>query len=180
VRPAALVAALDGRFGRKRGLRRGRADSGATSAAGRTGPAGGLPSVSSSPGVYEAVWSRRRSDFELFISPVVIDEARKGDPALAKQRLNYLDTMTVLEVTPSARSLAADLLRLSGIPMKAKLDALHIATAAVGGMNYLLTWNCTHIANAEILPKVYEVCRDAGYEPPFVCTPLELLGASHD
>jgi predicted nucleic acid-binding protein len=124
-------------------------------------------------------WSRRRSDFELFISPVVIDEARKGDPALAKQRLNFLDTMTVLEVTASARSLAADLLRLTGIPMKAKLDALHISTAAVGGMNYLLTWNCTHIANAEILPKVYEVCRDAGYEPPFVCTPLELLGASH-
>lgn len=124
-------------------------------------------------------WSRRRSDFDLFISPVVIDEARKGDPSLAAQRLEYLATLAVLEVTAAARSLAEDLLRSTGIPRKAELDALHISVAAVSGMTYLLTWNCTHIANAEILPKVYEVCRDAGYEPPFVCTPLELLGASH-
>ena len=123
-------------------------------------------------------WSRRRSDFDLFISPVVIDEARKGDPDLAAQRLDYLATLPVLEVTSTARSLSAELLRLTGIPTKAELDALHISVAAVSGMNYLLTWNCTHIANAEILPKVYQVCRDVGYEPPFVCTPLELLGVS--
>ena len=121
-------------------------------------------------------WTRRRSEFELFVSPVVFDEARKGDPDLAAQRLEYLATIPTLEVTSAARSLSGDLLRSTGIPQKARLDALHIAIAAVNGMNYLLTWNCTHIANAEILPKVYEVCRGAGYEPPFVCTPLELLG----
>jgi hypothetical protein len=125
-------------------------------------------------------WSRRRSHFDLFISPVVIDEAGKGDPALAAQRLEYLATVAVLEVTSAARSVAAELLRLTGIPRKAELDALHISVAAVSGMNYLLTWNCTHIANAEILPKVYEVCRGLGYEPPFVCTPLELLGVRND
>jgi hypothetical protein len=121
-------------------------------------------------------WLRRRSEFELFISPVVIDEAGKGEPALAAQRLEHLAALAMLEVTSAARSLAEDLLRLTGIPKKAELDALHISIAAVNGMNYLLTWNCTHIANAEILPEVYEVCRGAGYEPPFVCTPLELLG----
>lgn len=121
-------------------------------------------------------WSRRRSDFDLFISPVVIDEARKGDPDLAAQRLQYLATLAVLQVTSPAQVLSAELLRTTGIPRKAALDALHISVAAVSGMNYLLTWNCTHIANAEILPRVYEVCRGAGYEPPFVCTPLELLG----
>lgn len=121
-------------------------------------------------------WSRRRSDFDVFISPVVIDEARKGDPELAAQRLEYLATLAVLEVSSAARSLSVDLLRLTGIPRKAELDALHISVATVSGMNYMLTWNCTHIANAEILPKVYEVCRGAGYEPPFVCTPLELPG----
>ena len=47
-------------------------------------------------------------------------------------------------------------------------------------MDYLLTWNCRHIANAVTLPKVYEVCRDAGYEPPFVCTPQELMEGSAD
>lgn len=124
-------------------------------------------------------WSRRRSEFELFISPVVIDEARQGDAALASQRLDYLASLTVLPVTAAARSLAEDLVRLTGIPPKARLDALHISIAAVSGMDYLLTWNCSHIANAEILPKVYEVCRDARYEPPFVCTPLELGGVSH-
>jgi len=123
-------------------------------------------------------WSRRRSDFELFISPVVIDEARKGDSELAEQRLQYLATLPVLAVTSAALALSAELLRMTAIPRKAELDALHISVAAVSGMNYLLTWNCTHIANAEILPKVYEVCRGAGYEPPFVCTPLELLGVT--
>jgi hypothetical protein len=121
-------------------------------------------------------WSRRRSSFDLFISPVVIDEAAKGDPALASQRLNYLAELAVLDVTPAARSLSRDFLSFTGIPAKAELDALHIAVAAVNGMEYLLTWNCTHIANGVTLPLVYSVCRKAGYEPPFVCTPLELLG----
>jgi len=59
---------------------------------------------------------------------------------------------------------------------KAQNDALHIAIAAVHGMEFLVTWNCKHIANAVTLPAVYEVCRAAGYEPPLVCTPYELLG----
>jgi len=121
-------------------------------------------------------WLRRRENFELFTSPIVVDEAQKGDPALAEERLRYLASLAVLKVTAEARSLANDLLRFTGIPRKAELDALHIAIAAVSGMEYLLTWNCTHMANAEILPRVYEVCRGARYEPPFVCTPLELLG----
>lgn len=121
-------------------------------------------------------WSGRRSGYEVFISPVVMDEAAKGEPALAAQRLNYLAGLPVLDVTPAARSLSRDFLRFTGIPAKAELDALHIAVAAVNGMDYLLTWNCTHIANGVTLPLVYNVCRKSGYEPPFVCTPLELLG----
>ena len=121
-------------------------------------------------------WLRRRENFELFTSPIVVDEAQKGDSALAEERLRYLASLAVLKVTAEARSLANDLLRFTSIPRKAELDALHIAIAAVSGMDYLLTWNCTHMANAEILPRVYEVCRGARYEPPFVCTPLELLG----
>jgi predicted nucleic acid-binding protein len=121
-------------------------------------------------------WSVRRSAFDTFISPVVIDEASKGEPTLAAQRLKYLADLPVLDVTAAARWLSRELLRSTGIPKKAELDALHIAVAAVNGINYLLTWNCTHIANAVVLPMVYTVCRDAGYEPPLVCTPLELLG----
>ena len=54
-------------------------------------------------------------------------------------------------------------------------DALHIALAAVTGMNFLVTWNCTHIANGFVLQKVNALCRDSGYEPPVVCTPQELM-----
>ena len=101
-------------------------------------------------------WSGKRSGFELFISPVVIDEAKKGEPGLAAQRLNYLADLAVLNVTEEARSLSREFLRLAGLPKKAELDALHIAVAALNGMNYLLTWNCTHIANAVTLPLVYK------------------------
>lgn len=121
-------------------------------------------------------WVRKRDEFELFISPAVVDEASKGEPVFAAQRLSHLADLAVLDVTASARLLSRDLVRLAAVPKKAELDALHIAVAAVSAMDYLLTWNCTHIANAVTLPLVYTVCRNAGYEPPFVCTPLELLG----
>jgi hypothetical protein len=120
-------------------------------------------------------WSSRRSSFELFASGVVVDEAGRGDPKLASERLAILAGIQLLDVTALARTLAERLLRDTQIPRKAEIDAVHIAVAATSGMNYLVTWNCTHIANAVILPRVYDICRDAGYEPPFVCTPQELM-----
>jgi predicted nucleic acid-binding protein len=121
-------------------------------------------------------WVSRREKFELFASSVVIDEVGDGDPALAVERLSFLSDVPLLGVPPAAHVLKRELVRLSQIPEKAETDALHIAVAAVHGVDYLLTWNCRHIANAVILPSVYEVCRAAGYEPPFVCTPQELMG----
>lgn len=81
----------------------------------------------------------------------------------------------MLEVTAKADQLKESLLREAALPTKAELDALHIAVATVHGMEYLVSWNCKHIANAVMLPKIYAICRAAGYEPPFVCTPLELM-----
>jgi hypothetical protein len=121
-------------------------------------------------------WMSRRSGFDLFASAAVIEEASDGDPALADERLRFLQDAMILPVTAAAHALKGELLRQTGIPQKADTDALHIATAAVHGMDYLLTWNCKHIANAVTLPDVYEICRAAGYEPPFVCTPQELMG----
>lgn len=125
-------------------------------------------------------WSARRAGFDLFGSSVVVDEASDGDPALAALRLQFLREVTLLRVTDQAHDLKAELLRRTQIPAKAENDALHIAIAAVHGMELLVTWNCKHIANAVTLPLVYEVCRESGYEPPLVCTPLELLGDSDD
>jgi len=120
-------------------------------------------------------WAERRHEFDLYASAVVIKEARDGDATLAAARLEYLQTVSLLEVTPEAERLKDELLRQAALPRKADLDALHIAIAAVHGLDYLLTWNCRHIANAVTLPKVYAICLQAGYEPPFVCTPPELM-----
>jgi hypothetical protein len=120
-------------------------------------------------------WTKRREDFEVFASAVVVKESRDGDPELAAARLAFLQDVRLLQVTPEADDLQAELLSRAALPRKAALDALHIAVAAVHGMDYLLSWNCRHIANAVTLPKVYDICRRAGYEPPFVCTPLELM-----
>jgi hypothetical protein len=82
----------------------------------------------------------------------------------------------VLAQTPEAEILAEILLREVPLPARAAADALHIAVAAVNGASYLVTWNCTHIANAILRPQIETLCRRAGYEPPVICTPQELLG----
>lgn len=72
--------------------------------------------------------------------------------------------------------LAKQFLAQSNLPEKANIDAIHIAVATVHSMNYLLTWNCKHIANAQIQRKLAEVSFALGYELPIICTPYELLG----
>jgi hypothetical protein len=59
--------------------------------------------------------------------------------------------------------------------VKAKIDALHIAVASGHGMDYLVTWNCTHIANASMRGRIEAICREAGFDPPIICTPIELV-----
>lgn len=110
----------------------------------------------------------------------MVDEASDGDPQLAAERLRFLNAVTLLRVSDLAHNLKRELLRRTQIPSKAENDALHIAVAAVHGMEFLATWNCRHIANAMTLPVVYDVCRAEGYEPPLVCTPHELLGENDD
>lgn len=120
-------------------------------------------------------WENRRMDFELYISEFVLAEASQGHPEAAKRRLDSLVDIGELDTPPAVRELALALLKAGSLPAKAELDALHIATAAVNGMDYLLTWNCKHIANAVMRPKVEAVCRIQGYEPPIICTPQELM-----
>src|ERR1051326_8552706 len=96
------------------------------------------------------------------------------------QRLRFLQETTLLAVDDRAHELKTELLRHSQIPAAAGTDALHIAIATVHGIEYLVTWNCRHIANAVTLPSVYDVCRSFGYEPPLVCTPYELLGENDE
>lgn len=119
-------------------------------------------------------WWQRRDRFELFVSEAVLQEAAGGDPAAAAQRLGALQGLPVLDVSPVAGDLARRLVTASAVPQKALVDAVHIAVAAVNGMDYLLTWNCAHIANAVTRGKIERQCRVAGYAPPVICTPEEL------
>lgn len=120
-------------------------------------------------------WESRRADFELFVSQFVIDEAAMGDPDAAKLRLEILADLPLLDVTEDVHALAGEFMKRVPLPPKAAADSLHIATATVNGMDYLLTWNCTHIANAALRVKIETICRESGYEPPVICTPEELL-----
>ncbi|MBC7821186.1 MAG: type II toxin-antitoxin system VapC family toxin [Planctomycetaceae bacterium] len=120
-------------------------------------------------------WDDERHHFDLFISEAVIQEASAGDPAAARRRLEVISELPELPITDEARVLAKELIEQTPLPEKASVDALHVATATVNGMDYLLTWNCRHIANATLRNAMADVCRVAGYEMPVICTPLELI-----
>ena len=120
-------------------------------------------------------WEKRRHDFALVVSDFVLQEAARGDKEAARRRLEVASTLPELAIIPPIETLAARLLKETRLPVEAKLDALHVACAAVHGTDYLLTWNCTHIANAAIIPDVQTVCRLAGYGCPRICTPQELM-----
>ncbi len=121
-------------------------------------------------------WQRRRDAFELYCSQLVIQEASGGHKEAAQRRLQTLQSLSVLEINDTAKELARHLVKAASIPRKATEDALHIALATVHGLDYLLTWNCTHIANAEMQRSVTLMCHLQGYEPPVICTPEELMG----
>jgi len=120
-------------------------------------------------------WETRRPDFDVFASQFVIDEASLGDSDAANRRLEILADVPLLEPSDDVYQLADKLVNRVPLPAKAAADSLHIAIATVNGMDYLLTWNCAHIANAALRASIEKVCRDAGYEPPVICTPEELL-----
>ena len=122
-------------------------------------------------------WDRRRAEFELYISQVVLRECQAGDATAAAERLKILQDLPLLEQTEEATLLAQALVDRVPLPERAAVDALHVAIAAVHGVDYLLTWNCTHLANAQIMRKIESVCRGSGYRMPIICTPEELMGA---
>jgi hypothetical protein len=120
-------------------------------------------------------WENRKPEFDIYISEFVVAESSQGDPEAAARRLNAIENIPELNVTEDVRQLARALVVEGPIPKGSEIDAYHIAVAAVNGMDYLLTWNCVHIANATIRPKVEAVCRNHGFEPPIICTPQELM-----
>lgn len=121
-------------------------------------------------------WNDERQNYDLVISQYVIDEASGGDPTFAAERLESLDGIPLLPDAPEIPQIASEIMSLGVLPANAQVDALHIAAVAHHRIQYLLTWNCKHIANAKILPRIHDVLTDVGIPIPIICTPEEMLG----
>ena len=121
-------------------------------------------------------WDNRKTDFRIVVSQVVLDEAAAGDRDAARKRLAMLRKFPLSPVNEEVISLAEKIMKSRVIPRKAARDAAHIAVSAVHAIDFLLTWNCVHLANAECFPRIEEVCLSAGHRCPIICTPDELLG----
>ena len=125
-------------------------------------------------------WEYRRPLFDLYTSELVISEAGRGNESAAERRLSHLEQLPVLNVTDSATALAQRFIDEGTMSEKAFGDALHVALAVVHSMDYLLTWNCRHIDNAQTKTLVRRLCIHEGLSFPEICTPQELMGDIFD
>jgi predicted nucleic acid-binding protein len=125
-------------------------------------------------------WSIERRNFELVTSQLVIDEASAGDAVAAAERLKLLDGLPLVPINDNVRNVARAIVSASIMPPNAAADALHVAAAAVAGVQYLLTLNCRHIANAHELPRIYRLLDEHGFGQLLICTPVEFLGGDDD
>jgi predicted nucleic acid-binding protein len=121
-----------------------------------------------------------RAKYVLVTSQLVVTEAAGGDSDAASRRLAMLADIPILDENPDVDVVADELIARSLIPAAARLDALHVATAALAGVQYLLTQNCRHIANAHVLPRVYRLLDELGLAGMLICTPVEFLGGPPD
>jgi predicted nucleic acid-binding protein len=121
-------------------------------------------------------WDHERCKFRVVTSQLVLDEAALGDPAAAEERLKLLAGLDLIPADPRIEAIADELIARNLMPEKARLDAFHVATAAVGGVQYLLTQNCRHIANGHILPRVYKALDELGFPNLLIYTPAVFLG----
>ena len=119
-------------------------------------------------------WPAATTNYRLFVSRLVADECAAGDPEAAAERLAALDSLGFLAASAQADELAKLLIAGRAIPEAEPRDATHISIATVNGIQYLATWNFRHIANATTRAAIESICRNAGYEPPIICSPDEL------
>lgn len=126
-------------------------------------------------------WETQSSRFDCCISQAVVDEISNGDPDEVRKRLEAVRGLTMLATVEAVNSLTKSILKSGIIRIKASQDAVHVAVASVHEIDYLLTWNCKHLANAQIMRRIGRVCETFGKRPPIICTPDELFeDRTHD
>lgn len=124
-------------------------------------------------------WCDAPSRFELFVSSLVLEEVSRGDAVAAAKRIDVVQELQSLNIDERCTVLAEKLLEATAVPCTSLDDATHIATAAINGMDYLVTWNCSHIANAQTRPLIRKVLAEAGNFEMEICTPLEMMGGNN-
>ena len=125
-------------------------------------------------------WDDQRQQFDLFTSQLVLDEAADGEPGKASERLQLLAGIPLLDLNEQVQALAKKLISSGILPSVAGRDAFHIAAAGVHRMDFLLTWNCKHIANPFIAERLLACFSEAGVHLPVICTPEQFSADEND
>jgi hypothetical protein len=125
-------------------------------------------------------WASARDRYHLFVSQLTLDECGDGDPDAAKERLSVIKDVNLIGVSDEAEKLAELLVNRLAVPASEPRDALHIATAAANGVQFIVTWNFKHILNPHVQAKIANACREGGFGPPVICTPQQLLESEDD
>lgn len=125
--------------------------------------------------VTQEIWADLIEKFEPFVSVLVIQEASRGNVEAANKRIGYLKNISILEIMPQAYKLADVLISSGAIPINSEEDALHIAIASTTGMDFLLTWNFSHINNAFKKTRIINTIESLGFIALVICSPEELI-----
>ena len=133
------------------------------------------PIIAGRQNVTRLWWPIAVKEYELFVSSVVADECSAGNADAAQERMEIVNSLSFLAISPITDQLAADLIEKHAVPETEPRDALHIAISAVNGIEYLVSWNFKHIVNPKTRAAIERVCEEAGFSPPMICTPDELL-----
>jgi hypothetical protein len=120
-------------------------------------------------------WRTVLPNVQCLISPYVIDEASQGDQQAAQKRLEAVAGFPILTLNEDIKVLALKYQAAAQIPEKAKLDAFHLAIPSWRKVDYLLTWNCKHIANVNVRKIIENINRQLNIHIPIICTPEEFM-----
>ena len=121
-------------------------------------------------------WLQERLQYRCVTSEEVLREASMGEPEMSRRRLEELAGMALLRVDDAVRLLARDMLKEKLLPPAVVSDATHAAVASLHRVDYLLTWNCRHLANPHLQKKLRAFMAARGLVLPEICTPIELAG----
>jgi hypothetical protein len=125
-------------------------------------------------------WQSELAKYQCFVSDFVIDEVSRGDQAAASERLKVIKTFKKIGLNETVLDLVKEYNRVLDIPSKAQLDLYHLAISVGNGMDFVLSWNFKHIANAYVREKLYEINSKLNLRTPTICTPEELIGGIYE